>query len=68
MLVVGDEFRTNPLAAKPGGSTIRIIDKQGNDRIYDKIKFPAAYISKLDLSEIQTLILDGREIKIVNKA
>jgi hypothetical protein len=63
---VGDQFRTNPLAATPGGSTIQIIYKDGRDMIYDKIKSPSAYIAKLSLSEIKQLFINGREIKIVN--
>lgn len=63
---VGDQFRKNPLSHRPGGSVIELIFKEGYSRIYDKIKSPSAYIAKLDLSKIQTIIVDGREVKIVN--
>ncbi len=65
-LVVTDEFRTNPLALTPGGSVIEVVYKDGRNMVYDKIKFPAAYIAKLDLTEIKQLFLNNREIKIVN--
>jgi hypothetical protein len=65
-LVVTDEFRTNPLALTPGGSIIEIVYKDGRNMVYDKIKSPAAYIAKLNLSEIKELFVNGREFKIVN--
>lgn len=65
-LVVTDEFRTNPLGLTPGGSIIEILYKDGRNMVYDKIKSPAAYISKLNLSEISRIHVNGREFKIVN--
>ena len=38
-MYVSDEFRTNHLSLKPGGSTVEIIYKSGEVRIYDKIKY-----------------------------
>lgn len=64
-MLVGDQFRTNPLSEIPGGSVIRIIDMYGNDRTYDKIKSPSAYISKLNLSDIKNIFINGRELKII---
>lgn len=40
---VSDEYRTNPLSVKPGGSIIKVIYKDGSIRIYDKIKNVEAY-------------------------
>lgn len=65
-LIVTDEFRTNPLSEVPGGSIIEIVYKDGRNMVYDKIKSPAAYIAKLNLSEIKQLFINGREFKIKN--
>jgi hypothetical protein len=61
-MYVSDEFRTNHLSLKPGGSTVQIIYKNGEVRIYDKIKYPKAYIEKLPKEDIQSISLDGKEI------
>ena len=44
---VGDEFRTNPLSNKPGGSTVRVTFKDGSWRDYDKVKHPKSFIKKI---------------------
>jgi len=44
---VGDEFRTNPLSNKPGGSTVRVTFKNGSVRDYDKVKHPDSFINKI---------------------
>jgi len=44
---VGDEFRTNPLSHKPGGSTVRVTFKNGAARDYDKVKHPESFIKKI---------------------
>jgi hypothetical protein len=44
---VGDEFRTNPLSSKPGGSTVRVFFHNGSHRDYDKVKHPESFINKI---------------------
>ena len=44
---VGDNYRTNPLSHKPGGSTVRVTFKNGSVRDYDKVKHPKAFIKKI---------------------
>ena len=44
---VGDDFRTNKLSLKPGGSTVTIYFSVKEPRIYDKIKNPVNYIKSL---------------------
>jgi hypothetical protein len=61
-MYISDEFRTNHLSLKPGGSIVQIIYKNGEVRIYDKIKYPKAYIEKLPKEDIQSISLDGKEI------
>lgn len=48
---VKDEYRTNKLSLRPGGSLVRVIYKNGSDLEYDKIKFPKAYVSRLEGKE-----------------
>lgn len=43
-LKVSDEFRTNPLSLKPGGSRVNVVYSDGMDLTYDKVKSPTAYI------------------------
>lgn len=58
---VNDEFRTNYLSLKPGGSTVKIIYSD-HFRLYDKIKYPKAYIEKITESdkEIIGVEVDGK--------
>lgn len=63
-MYVSDEFRTNHLSLKPGGSTVEVIYKNGTVRIYDKIKYPKAYIEKLPKTDIQSISLDGKQIYV----
>lgn len=44
---VGDNYRTNPLSHKPGGSVVRVTFKNGNVLDYDKVKHPQAFIKKI---------------------
>lgn len=44
---VGDEYRTNHLSLKPGGSTVKVIYNNQPFRQYDKIKYPKAYVNKI---------------------
>jgi hypothetical protein len=54
-LVVGDEYRTNPLSLVPGGYSVMVEFKDGNILIYDNIKSPHAYIQKLmDNPDVRT--------------
>jgi len=45
---VGQNFRTNSLSFVPGGCTIEVQMKNGRRYEYDKIKYPAAYIKKME--------------------
>ena len=64
---VGDNYRTNPLSHKPGGSTVRVTFKNGDYRDYDKVKHPSAFIARcLELNnDIETaVILDPNKINL----
>ena len=43
---VGDKFRQNDLSLKPGGYKIEVIYPD-HFRVYDKIKYPQAYVEKI---------------------
>jgi hypothetical protein len=45
---VTDNYRTNPLSLKPGGSTVKAIHEKGKVFIYDKVKSPGAYIKRIN--------------------
>lgn len=45
---VTDNYRTNPLSLKPGGSTVKVIHKKGKAFVYDKVKSPGAYIKRIN--------------------
>lgn len=66
--IVGDEFRTNPLSLKPGGSTVTVHFEKGPARVYDKIKKPKSYISALsklhNSDDIIQIDVDGNVIWI----
>jgi hypothetical protein len=47
-LHVKDNFRTNPLSLKPGGSTVKAIHERGKVFVYDKVKNPGAYIKHMN--------------------
>jgi hypothetical protein len=44
---VGDQYRKNPLSAKPGGVTVIVELNTGQILEYDNIKNPTAYINKV---------------------
>lgn len=58
--VVSDQFRTNELSLKPGGSSVTVIYSDGTQKIYTKVKNPDAYIKSIsrDLSIVKVLV-DG---------
>lgn len=48
---VADEYRTNPLSLKPGGSTVKVVFFDGKVYEYDKIKYPPTYVGKIEGKE-----------------
>lgn len=47
---VADSFRTNHLSMKPGGYTLKVVYSD-HFRLYDKIKYPKAYIDRITTSD-----------------
>jgi hypothetical protein len=54
-LIISDEHRTNELSLLPGGSVVKVIQRDGKIYVYDKIKDPARYIARMDTSKIQEI-------------
>ena len=65
-LKVSDEFRTNPLSLKPGGSKVNVLYSDGMELIYDKVKSPASYIrtisSKSPERRITSVKVNGKVV------
>lgn len=60
---VGDEFRTNPLSLKPGGSVVMVVFSSGRTLEYDKVKSPKKYIATIPQKEdIVAVYVNGKEV------
>ena len=60
---VQDEFRTNPLSRQPGGSVVKLFCQDGMVYIYDNIKSPTNYISKVEFKDkIVQIEVDGKQV------
>jgi hypothetical protein len=44
---VGDEYRTNPLSLRPGGSIVSVVFSNGRTLEYDKVKSPKRYVASI---------------------
>ncbi len=44
---VGDEYRTNPLSLRPGGSIVSVVFSNGRTLEYDKVKSPRKYVASI---------------------
>ena len=57
---VGDEFRTNQLSLKPGGSLVSVTYLSGGTKEYDKVKYPRSYVGRItDRESIVEIRVDG---------
>lgn len=54
---VGDAYRTNHLSTKPGGSTVKV-HYEDHFRLYDKIKYPKAYVQRLTESDDNIIMVE----------
>jgi hypothetical protein len=68
-LKVTDNYRTNPLSLKPGGSTVKAIHERGKVFVYDKVKNPGAYIKSMntdariaEYGSIVEILIDGTSV------
>lgn len=60
---VGDEYRTNPLSLKPGGSVVMVVFSSGRTLEYDKVKSPKKYVATIPQKEdIVAVYVNGKEV------
>lgn len=55
---VSDEYRTNHLSLKPGGCVVKVNYADGHFRLYDKIKYPEAYINNITKRDLEILSVE----------
>ena len=60
---VGDEYRTNPLSLRPGGSIVSVVFSNGKTLEYDKVKSPKKYVSSIPTrDEIVQIYVNGEQV------
>ena len=60
---VGDEYRTNPLSLRPGGSVVMVVFSDGRTLEYDKVKSPKKYIATIPGREhIVQIFVNGKVV------
>ena len=60
---VGDEFRTNPLSLKPGGSIVTVVFSNGKMLDYDKVKSPKKYVASIPTrDDITAVYVNGNQV------
>lgn len=60
---VSDEFRTNPLSLKPGGSIVSVRFSDGRMLDYDKVKSPKKYIASIpEREDIIAIFINGNRV------
>ncbi len=60
---VADEFRTNPLSLKPGGSIVTVVFSDGRMLDYDKVKSPKKYVASIPQREdITAVYVNGNQV------
>ena len=69
ILYVSDEYRTNPLSLTPGGSNVIVEYHSGDKFGYNKVKYPASYMAKVNPSDIihgkvSRVYIDGAEVNL----
>jgi hypothetical protein len=68
-MYVKDEYRKHPLSFQPGGHNVHVVFEDGFEQIYDKVKFPDKFISKIKDSnsrgkKISSVFVDGKSYKL----
>lgn len=60
---VADEYRTNPLSLKPGGSIVTVVFSDGRMLDYDKVKSPKKYVASIPQREdITAVYVNGNQV------
>jgi hypothetical protein len=61
-IIVKDEHRKNDLSLQPGGVTVTLVHKNGEKRIYDKIKNLHAYAKRAKMDDAVIEIWHDEEL------
>jgi len=66
---VKDKYRTNPLSLQPGGHDVTVTYSDGFSQTYDKVKYPTAFIRKINESNerrlpIISVVVDGKRVHL----
>lgn len=61
-IVVSDPHRKNELSLEPGGEVVTLVHKNGDRRIYDKIKNVNAYAKRAKMDDAIIEIWCGEEL------
>lgn len=62
IVFVGQEYRTNPLSAAPGGSVVEV-HYANIVKVYDNIKNPRAYVKYIrsnSTEQVISILIDGK--------
>ena len=60
---VADEYRTNPLSLKPGGSIVTVVFSDGRMLDYDKVKSPKKYVATIPTrDDITAVYVNGNQV------
>jgi len=60
---VGDEYRTNPLSLRPGGSIVSVVFSNGRTLDYDKVKSPKKYVASIPTrDDITAVYVNGNQV------
>lgn len=46
-IFVKDQYRKNPLSLVEGGQHVTVVYEDGNRHVYDKVKNPKAYVTRI---------------------
>lgn len=66
---VKDIYRKNPLSLQPGGHEVTVVYENGFQRVYDKVKYPEAFIKyvRSDVTknlEITAIYIDDKKVSL----
>ena len=54
---VAPKYRKNSLSLEPGGVRVVVIMKSGFKKIYNRVKFPDAFVNKIQGNDIREIMI-----------
>ena len=52
---VKDKYRKNPLSLQPGGHEVTVVYEDGFKKVYDKVKYPEAFVRHISSDNSKNL-------------